>query len=161
MKDDMKNKEAAPNAFESNFISSLSRTLAAANAYLMEQLKQAGLVGIVPSHGDILAQLFANDVMTMQGLSDRIGRDPSTVTCLVKKLVDQGYVRAQKSVEDKRRTEVSLTKKGQRLRGEFENISRELVNAQMTGISSRDFDITCKTLAKIKANFESARGAAK
>ena len=41
-----------------SFISGLSRTLAAANGYLVERMHAAGLENLVPSHGDILIQLF-------------------------------------------------------------------------------------------------------
>ena len=95
------------NTAEGSFVNMLSQTLTAANAYLVSLLSQAGLKDLVPSHGDILVALFAQETITMQELSEKIHRDPSTITALVKKLVLGGYVQTQKSVTDKRRTEVS------------------------------------------------------
>ena len=139
-----------------SFISGLSRTLAAANGYLLERMHEAGLKNLVPSHGDILNQLFDHESMTMQELSANIGRDPSTVTTLVKKLVDAGYVQTKKGDKDKRRTEVSLTHKGSALKREFASISESLCRVQMTDIDVDDFETTCKTLAKIRENFNRA-----
>ena len=140
------------NTAEGSFVNMLSQTLTAANAYLVSLLSQAGLKDLVPSHGDILVALFAQETITMQ----KIHRDPSTITALVKKLVLGGYVQTQKSVTDKRRTEVSLTPKGKSLRSTFETISTTLVNTQMEGIDADAFAITCATLNQIRANFIAA-----
>lgn len=137
-----------------SFINYLSQTLAAANAYLTQQLHDAGLEGVVPSHGSILIQLFEQKTITMQELSERIHRDPSTVTALVKKLVDGGYVETHKSDEDRRRTEVSLTSKGKRMRRSFERISTDLRAVQMQGIDPEEFATACKVLAQVRANFQ-------
>ena len=73
-------------------VNQLARTLGLANRFLLEQLEQYGLAGIAPSHGDILVQLFAHGELPMSELAQRIGRDPSTVTALVRKLAAGGYV---------------------------------------------------------------------
>ena len=66
-------------------VNQLARTLALANRFITEQLEQHGLAGIAPSHGDIFVQLFAHGELPMCELAQRIGRDPSTVTALVKR----------------------------------------------------------------------------
>lgn len=145
-----------------NLIHSLSQTLAAANGYLTAQLQEAGLKGLVPSHGDVLAHLFATTdaqgAPTMQEIAAAIGRDPSTVTALVKKLVDAGYVETRKRPKDMRRTEVHLTQQGAALKPEFERISEGLVAIQMEGIAPQEFDALCDTLDRVKANFREANG---
>ncbi len=150
--------EASPatNTAKGSFVNTLSQTLTAANTYLVSLLSQAGLKDLVPSHGDILVALFAQETVTMQELSEKIHRDPSTITALVKKLVLGGYVQTQKSVTDKRRTEVSLTPKGKSLRSTFEMISATLVSTQMKGVDAEAFAITCATLNQIRANFIAA-----
>lgn len=146
----------ATNTAKGSFVNTLSQTLTAANTYLVSLLSQAGLKDLVPSHGDILVALFAQETVTMQELSEKIHRDPSTITALVKKLVLGGYVQTQKSVTDKRRTEVSLTPKGKSLRSTFEMISATLVSTQMKGVDAEAFAITCATLNQIRANFIAA-----
>lgn len=155
-------KGAIINATTNNFIHSLSQTLAAANAFLVSQLEEAGLKGLVPSHGDVLGHLFAASETgkhpTMQEIAASIGRDPSTVTALVKKLSDEGYVETRKCPEDLRRTEVHLTKLGASLKGDFERISESLVATQMKGIKPQDFEAMCATLDQVRANFQEANG---
>lgn len=135
------------------FVSSLSRTLAAANGFILQQLARCGLQGIATSHGDILSKLFADGPVSMQELASAIGRDPSTVTSLVRKLAAAGYVETGKSAADRRVTEVSLTPAGRRLEGDFTRISAELQAVQMRGIDPEDFAITCRTLRQIRDNF--------
>ena len=57
------------NTAKGSFVNTLSQTLTAANAYLVSLLSQAGLKDLVPSHGDILVALFAQETVTMQELS--------------------------------------------------------------------------------------------
>ena len=144
-----------------SFVSCLSRTLAAANRFLTERLREEGLSGLVPSHGDILVQLFGGNAMTMQGLAQAIGRDPSTVTALVRKLAGAGYVATEKSAADRRVTEVTLTGKGAALEEAFRGISAELLAVQMHGVERADFDVACSVLNTVRRNFaEAADGAA-
>ena len=96
-------------------VNQLARTLALANRFITEQLEQHGLAGIAPSHGDIFVQLFAHGELPMSELAQRIGRDPSTVTALVRKLAAGGYVSTAKLPEDKRVTLVALTERGRQL----------------------------------------------
>lgn len=139
-----------------SFVSFLSRTLAEANRFIVDQLKQRGLSDLVPSHGDILVHLFAHEPVTMQELAQAINRDPSTVTALVRKLSDAGYVRTAKAAGDKRVTEVSLTEKGAGLRDDFAAISAKLLDTQMQGIDDGDFDIACDVLGHVRDNFAKA-----
>lgn len=143
-----------------SFISSLSRTLAAANRFLVAQLRHQGLTDLVPSHGDILACLFEGAPLTMQQLAERINRDPSTVTALVRKLAAAGYVSTRKAESDRRITQVSLTAKGRRLRPAFQAITERLLEAQMRDIDTADFDTTCRTLQRVRRNLTDALGEA-
>ena len=84
---------------------------------------------------------------------------PISVTALVRKLADAGYVATRKSAADRRVTEVSLTGKGAGLRASFDAISRQLRDAQMRGIDPESFRVTCATLDCIRRNFVCATGA--
>ena len=140
-----------------SFVNSLGKTLGEANRLITMLLRHEGLGELVPSHGDILIYLFSSEnTVTMQTLASVIHRDPSTVTALVKKLTVAGYVHTEKNPTDRRVTEVSLTAVGRKLQDRFQKISSALVDAQMNGIDSAAFAITCKTLNIIKENFAQA-----
>ncbi|MEA5019246.1 MAG: MarR family transcriptional regulator [Gordonibacter sp.] len=137
-------------------VNQLSRTLALANRFLIARLEQQGLVGIAPSHGDILVQLFAHDELPMSDLAQRIDRDPSTVTALIKKLAAAGYVTTSKLNDDKRITLVSLTPKGQQLQPAFESISNDLCEIQVRGIEENDLTTLNNVLRTMQDNFKTA-----
>lgn len=130
----------------------LARTVRTANAFIMGRMEDLGMKGLVTSHGDILAALFACEPRTMQDLAEQIGRDPSTVTALVKKLASAGYVTTHKSEQDRRVTEVALTEQGRALEEGFQRISRELMHVQMKGINADDLETTCRVLRQIEDN---------
>ena len=139
-----------------DLVNRLSRALGQANRFIALKLRERGLDGIAPSHGDILMQLFACGEQPMQELARAIGRDPSTVTALVKKLAAAGYVRTGKGVQDRRATIVSLTGKGRELRGEFEAVSAALREVQGRGIDAADMETARRVLAGVRDNFENA-----
>ena len=138
------------------FIHDMSRTISSANQYLMMQVEQGGLKGIAPSHGDILSELFATDGISMSELSQRILRDPSTVTALVRKLVDMGLARTEKSLTDKRSTMVYITPSGLEFKEEFERISRRLIDTWSEGISEQDLQAAARVLRAANANLHAA-----
>jgi len=102
-----------------------------ANAFIVNELEKAGIKGIVPSHGAILIALYENKKqMTMKEVAEKIRRTQPTVTVLVDKLVEHGYLVREKSADDARTSFISLTKKGESIRELFFDISIKL-NARM------------------------------
>ena len=99
------------------------------NDYILSELGNAGLVDIVPSHGEILLYLLEAGTLRMGELTRKVRRTKSTVTVLVAKLARGGYVeRRPDPCQIARSTLVSLTEKGQNLRPAFEAISDGLDN---------------------------------
>lgn len=133
-------------------VSLMSRTLGAANRYLVALMAREGIVGIVPSHGDILMQLFAHDAMPMAALAEAIGKDPSTVTALVRKLADAGYVEKVPGSRDRRVCEARLTEKGRALAPAMERVSAELIATLTNGLTADDLACTCRTLKTMQDN---------
>lgn len=139
-------------------ISVISRTLASANHMLATLLSEEGIDNLVPSHGDILMQLFANDELSMAELASAIGKDPSTVTALVKKLADAGYVKTEKSEMDRRVTNVGLTKKGRALESSVSNISESLIDAMESELTADRLKDVRQALLTMKDSFEKGSG---
>ena len=86
----------------------IGRIHALAHQWLTDELAAAGLTGLVPSHGDILACLLAHDPATMNQLATFAHRTRSTTTVLVDKLESLGYIARQKSPDDARSTIIPL-----------------------------------------------------
>lgn len=139
-----------------SMVSQMSRTVAAANRCLVALMEKRGVRGIAPSHGDILMQLFSKGSLPMAGIAAAIDKDPSTVTALVKKLIDAGYVEKSKNAADRRVIEVRLTEAGRALERDFSSVSRDLVAVQMRGVSEEECASASAVLERIRANFAEA-----
>ena len=131
----------------------ISKTRRLINEYLVHEMEEAGIHGFVPSHGDIICTLFKHPQITMTKLAKAIQRDRSTVTTLVKKLQQFGYVLLQENPKDTRSRLVSLTDKGRKLKDEFHPISVRLTQSIWQGISKEDRMQFRSILDKIIQNF--------
>ena len=137
-----------------DMVNQLARTLAAANRYIMQLLAEEGIEGLVPSHGDILDQLFNHDGLPMAALAEAIGKDPSTVTALVRKLSEAGYVTTAKNSVDRRVTEVRLTDAGRALAASAMQVSERLLATMFDGLIDSELSQTKATLIAMRNNFE-------
>ena len=123
------------------------------NDFLDDEMENAGIQGFVPSHGDLIATLLKHSPLTMTELAAAIQRDRSTVTTLVKKLHQQGYVELQENPKDTRSRLVSLTEKGNQLKAAFHPISQRLAQTIWQGINAEERKQFRCTLEKIIKNF--------
>lgn len=98
-----------------------------AHELLTAELRRRGHPGLVPSHGAILARLYEQGPLPMSVLAQGIGRRKNTVTTLVRKLEDAGYVLRTPDPTDSRVSLVGLTAKGEAFRAEFQDISTLLL----------------------------------
>lgn len=104
-----------------------SRVRRRANERITAELERLGHPGLAPTHGAILARLYAEGAQPMSALAQAIGRRKNTVTALVRKLKAAGYVSTRQSAGDSRVTLVALTRKGEAFRADFEAISVALL----------------------------------
>lgn len=138
----------------------VSQTRSLVSQYLVSELARSGLGALAPSHGDILAQLLGSGPICMGELARAIGRDPSTTTALVRKLVALGFAETRKSPADRRATEVLLTPRGQALAGTFREISERLQATWRDGIDREDLAVASRVLARMRENLRRAIAAA-
>lgn len=121
-----------------NAIALISRIRESAHRLIVRELKAKGIVGIVPSHGDILYALSLHETLTMQEVAAQIHRTKPTVTILVDKLVALGYVLKEKSGKDQRETYLQLTAKGRALKPQLDEISATLNEYVYGGLDKAD-----------------------
>lgn len=132
----------------------ISKVRHAINGFLQERLQEAGCQGIVPSHGDILANLFVHGELTMTELARNIKRDRSTVTTLVSKLERQGMVALVHNKKDLRSKKVTLTEKGMQFKTCFQKISDDLLDTLWSDVSEEEKATFIKVLLQIQSNFD-------
>lgn len=123
------------------------------NEYLVYEMEQLGMKNIVPSHGDILFTLFMYKEMTLKDLAEKIRRDKSTVTALIKKLEKMGYISLKVNEADKRSRFICLTKKGKSLEEPFKEISKNMSKILLKDMEDKDKAILSELLDKMEKNF--------
>lgn len=133
-------------------ISLISKIREKVNKRLIKEMEGHGIAGIVTSHGDILYALNQRSRMTMAEIASVIGKDKSTVTALVEKLVRLEYVAKERDTTDTRIIYVTLTPKGEALKPVFNQISQEILDAFYAGISEEEKEILFRLLSKIYCN---------
>ena len=136
----------------------IARIHEAQHRWLVGELAAAGLNTLAPSHGDVLACLFARGRATMHELADFAHRTRPTMTVLVDKMELAGLVKRVASDVDSRSTVVRLTKRGESLRGAFKSISRRFVSMLYDGITEEEADTVERILSKILSNTEKQKG---
>ncbi|GAA0178812.1 MarR family transcriptional regulator [Clostridium sediminicola] len=132
----------------------ISRTKKKMMEFIENKLWDEDLTDLIPSHGNILTALYENDgKLTMKEIARRIGKDKSTVTPLVKKLLNLGYIEKRKCQQDKRITYIILTDKGREIEIKYKNISMEVYETAYKGFSQEEKEIFLSLLKKMNTNF--------
>ena len=134
-------------------ISLLSNIHSITADFLTERLKAKGFPDFASSHGNILFQLSVNEKMTMGDLSEKINRDKSTTTVLVRKLEAEGFITGESDPADKRSRIIFLTEKGKQFNQTAQELSSELLGTFYKGFTEEEKEDFFQTLLRIKNNF--------
>lgn len=121
--------------------------------FLIEKLKERGYPDFASSHGNILFQLSVNEKMTMGELSEKINRDKSTTTVLVRKLEKDGFITGDAALNDKRSRIIYLTEKGRQFNATAQELSSDLLGTFFKGFTENEKEEFFNTLLRIKKNF--------
>jgi MarR family transcriptional regulator, organic hydroperoxide resistance regulator len=137
-----------PNAI----ISQIAKIRERLNRLIVQELREHQIEGIVTSHGDILSALFKYTELSMQETADLIDRDKSTVTALVDKLIDAGFVEKRQDETDKRVAFIRLTEQGRGLQPTFQEISASLIARIYAGFTEQEKETLIILLTRIQKN---------
>ena len=121
--------------------------------FLIEKLKEHGYPDFASSHGNILFQLNVNEKMTMGELSEKINRDKSTTTVLVRKLESESFITGEPDPNDKRSRIIYLTEKGKTFNTTAMELSKQLLDTFYKGFTEKEKEDFVNTLLRIKKNF--------
>lgn len=123
--------------------------------FLESQIKEKEIEGLIPSHGNILTNLYEyQDKMTMKEIARRIGRDKSTVTSLVNKLEEFGYITKVNCNKDRRTVYLELTEKGLEMEEKYRKISEEVVSRAYADFAEEEKEELLRLLKKLNNNFD-------
>ncbi|MBO3444624.1 MarR family transcriptional regulator [Clostridium sp. CCUG 7971] len=135
----------------------ISRTKANMIKFIENKLKISGLNDLVPTHGNILTALYeSNGKLTMKEIAKKIGKDKSTVTSLVNRLIGLGYIEKEKCDKDKRVTYIKLTDKARSIEDKFNNISSQVKETAYSNFTEDEKKEFLRLLKKLSKNFKDA-----
>lgn len=134
-------------------ISAISHIHSLTQNFLIQKLNEQGLPDFASSHGNILFQLSTNKTMKMGKLAEKINRDKSTTTVLVRKLEENGLVSSENDTTDKRNKLISLTEKGKNYTQITASLSNELIETFYRGFNESEKEIFVQLINRIESNF--------
>lgn len=124
--------------------------------FINNQLRENGVEGLINSHGTILSILYDYDgKITMNEIGKIIGKKKSTLTDLIRKLVELGYITREKSEKDSRVVEITLTEKGWEFKPLFEEISDNLLEKTYKDFTEEEKETLMLLLNRIRKNYQS------
>ncbi|NAS19751.1 MarR family transcriptional regulator [Clostridium butyricum] len=136
----------------------ISRTKSNMIKFIENKLKENNLTELIPTHGNVLTSLYESDrKLTMKEIAKKIGKDKSTVTPLINKLIDLGYIQKEKSPIDKRITYISLSPKAREIESTFNNISDQVKETAYKDFTKEEKEEFLRLLKKLNSNFRSEK----
>ena len=133
-------------------VSLISHLHSVTQDFTNRQLAQEGK--FVSSHGFILFLLAENGKLSMGEISERINRDKSTTTVLIKKLADEGLVKTEVCPKDTRKKYISLTEEGGKYNVLTSGISKKLLDVCFMNFTDQEKEQLLNLLVKMNSNIE-------
>ena len=140
-------------SLENSLFSYISR-IRIKSCYLIE--KEAKKKGITLSYSymRIIIILHFNKKLSMKELTEKLGRDKSTVTTLVNKLESEGYIKKTISNSDKRIIYIELKDKSQEILNTIFEVSEKLHEKVVEIIGEEDTENLYRINKKLLENWD-------
>ncbi len=132
----------------------ISRTKQKMLQFIEQRLRENEVDDLITSQGNVLTALYENNGrLTMSQIAQKIGKDKSTVTPLVDKLLKLGYIDKEKNEKDKRITYIRLTERGIALKPKFDSISNQVYETAYKDFTTEEKETFLRLLKKLNENF--------
>jgi len=130
---------------------SIDKSIRTYRQYAQRQLKKAGFT-ITIDQWLIIKNLLEHPDITQQELGEKVFKDNASVTRIIELLVKAKYVQRKVFSEDRRRTNLVVTPKGEKIIHDVQKIVLKNRAVAMNGITKKEIEITKKVLHKIIDN---------
>ncbi len=137
---------------QGNFLYAISKIRQNLFAYLEREMHEKGILDISPSDGDILYSLDRRGDLSIGEIAGATVKDKSTVSSVVKKLEQKGYVTKKKTGEDGRIAKISITQKGKKVRPALWKISAAMNEKIFRGLTEDEKNALFDIMGKIYKN---------
>ncbi|MHB9849084.1 MarR family winged helix-turn-helix transcriptional regulator [Streptomyces krungchingensis] len=108
--------------------------------------------GLYPGQELLMMQLWEQGELRQADLIKTLGLDPSTVTKMLQRLEQSGFVTRSPSPQDGRAVVVNTTRAGLALRDRVLKAWHELETITTAGFSGEEYKQTMRALSRIEAN---------
>jgi len=108
--------------------------------------------GLYPGQELLMMQLWESGEQRQADLITSLGLDPSTVTKMLQRLEQAGFLSRRPSDQDRRAVMVRPTRAGLAMRTQVMQAWRDLEVAASAGLTSEEYDEVLRLLARIELN---------
>ncbi|MET8170389.1 MarR family transcriptional regulator [Streptomyces sp. NPDC005329] len=109
-------------------------------------------IGLYAGQELLMMRLWEAGPQRQSMLIKLLGLDPSTVTRMVQRLEQAGFVTRSPDPEDRRAVLVEATSAGEALRDEVDRVWQELERRTLTGLNDADQAHLARLLARLEGN---------
>jgi DNA-binding MarR family transcriptional regulator len=120
-------------------------------------LKEHG-IEINPAQGRILFVLWQEDGIPIRELVKRTSLGKSTLTSMLDRLEETGYIVRERSETDRRAILVKRTDKDRAAQGTYERVSKAMGDVYYGGLTDAEIDAFERTLERILDNLIASEG---
>jgi DNA-binding MarR family transcriptional regulator len=114
--------------------------------------------GLTVSQWRYLRELWEEDGLSMGELTQRVGRQGPTTVVAVQLLERAGFVTVTKSDEDRRKSFVSLTRRGQRLAATMSPIISAVNDEATVGLTAKELRAFKRLIVRIQRTLDAKAG---
>ena len=118
--------------------------------------KEAARYGITRAQWAVLAKVERSEGMKQTELAEQLEMQPITLTRLIDKLCDNGWIERRGDNTDRRVNRLHLKKAARPLLGKLAGLKSEITAAALAGISPADAERLVTQLESIKENVRNA-----
>jgi DNA-binding MarR family transcriptional regulator len=118
--------------------------------------KEAARYGITRAQWAVLAKVERSEGMKQTELAELLEMQPITLTRLIDKLCDAGWIERRSDAADRRVNRLYLRKAGRALLGKMNGLKSELTATALEGINPADAHRLLSQLEQIKENVRNA-----
>ena len=120
----------------------------------MRAAKQTGLKRTMPQFVLLFKISEEKEEVTLKDMAEKLGKDKSAILRMIDLLEKKELVRRAVDQNDRRKNQLLVTKKGERLIAEFREIESELNSELLEGLSDADMETFYKVANHIQIKSE-------
>lgn len=118
------------------------------------KLKQNSIEEINPAQGRIMVVLWQQDGISIQELARITSLGKSTLTSMLDRLEEAGYIQRVPCAQDRRKILIYVTQRDQKVRDVYEQVVREVIDIYYKGFSQNEIETFEKSLSRVFKNLE-------